>query len=318
LRNKPLEPQPRPQVEGPPLEPQPRSQVEGSPLEPQPRPQVEGTPLEPQPSRKAAKVPLLKTVRFQYQTELSFSSPASDHRFLLRILPQNDGRQQIKSLSRHVDPLAYTLWQTVDGFGNDALAGHISEPHNRFSFGIEGTAEVSGEPYTESGEPPRILLYPTELTRAHRGLIDFYNDINRSAPVDALDRIKHFSHAVHNYLRYERGVTGNTTSAAQAFDIGAGVCQDYAQIALTLLRLDKIPCRYVAGLASDYGETHAWVEAWTGDRYYAIDPTRDKLIDEGYIAFSRGRDFTDSSIERGVFKGMCRGTQTVSLNMEIS
>jgi len=261
----------------------------------------------------------LRIVRFQYQTELVFSSPASEHYFQLRILPKSDDRQRIKNLSWHIDPSpADTLWQTVDSFGNDALAGHIRAPHGFFRFGIEGIAEVSGEPYTASGEPPRFLLYPTELTRTHRVLVEFYNDNNRSAPVNALDRIQHFSHAVHSRLRYERGATVNSTTAAQAFDIGSGVCQDYTQILLALLRLDKIPCRYVAGLASDYGETHAWVEAWTGDRYCAVDPTRDKLIDSGYIALSRGRDFADSSIERGVFKGACRGTQTVGLNMEIS
>jgi len=309
LRSKPLEPQPKPQVEGSPLEPQPRPQVvepevRGSPLEPQPRPQVEGS--------------LLKTVHFQYQTELVFSSPASDHQFLLRILPQSDSKQQIKNLSWRVDPEPDTIWQTVDGFGNNTLAGQIDAPHNHFRFGIEGTAEVSGEPYTASDEPPRILLYPTELTRAHRGLTNFYNDISRSAPNDLLERIQHFSHAVHARLHYERGATSNTTPAAKAFDLGKGVCQDYAQILLALLRLDKIPCRYVAGLASGYGETHAWVEAWTGNRYCAADPTRDKLADEGYIAVSRGRDFADSSIERGVFTGLCRGTQTINLSMEIS
>jgi len=260
----------------------------------------------------------LKTIRFQYQTELAFSSPASEHRFLLRILPQSDNRQQIKNLVWHIDPSpADALWQTVDGFGNDALAGYISAPHGHFHFGIEGVAEVSGESYTAAAQPPRMLLYPTELTRAHRILVDFYNDINSSAPANALDRIQYFSHSVHTRMRYERGTTTNSTSAAQAFDIGVGVCQDYAQILLTILRLDKIPCRYVAGMASDYGETHAWVEAWTGTQYCAADPTRDKLIDEGYIAISRGRDFSDCSIERGVFKGLCRGTQTVSLNMEI-
>jgi transglutaminase-like putative cysteine protease len=269
-------------------------------------------------SNQGFAVPLLKTVRFQYQTELAFSSPASEHKFLLRILPQNDNRQRIKKLSWRINPPADTLWQTVDCFGNDALAGHISAPHSNFRFGIEGIAEVSGEPYTGSDEPPRILLYPTELTRAHRGIVDFYNDINRFAPDKTLDRIQFFSHAVHARLCYKRGATGNSTTAAQAFDIGEGVCQDYAQILLALLRLDVTPCRYVAGLASDYGETHAWVEAWTGARYCAADPTRDKLIDEGYIALSRGRDFADSSIERGVFTGACRGTQTVSLNMNIS
>jgi transglutaminase-like putative cysteine protease len=261
----------------------------------------------------------LKTIRFQYKTELAFSSPASEHRFLLRILPQSDSRQRIKSLAWHIDPSPVdTLWQTVDGFGNDALAGYASAPHSHFRFGIDGTAEVLGEPYIAVAPPPRILLYPTGLTHAHHPLADFYNNINHSAPVNALDRIQHFSHAVHAHLRYERGTTTNSTSAAEAFDIGKGVCQDYAQILLAILRLDKIPCRYVSGLASDYGETHAWIEAWTGTQYCATDPTRDKLIDEGYIAISRGRDFADCSIERGIFKGTCRGTQTVSLNMEIS
>ena len=263
-------------------------------------------------------VPLLKTVLFQYQTELNFSSPASEHRFLLRILPQSDNRQLIKNLSWRIDPPADTIWRTVDGFGNNALAGITNAPHTNFSFGIEGAAEVSGEAHTESAEPPRVFLYPTELTRAHRPLVDFYNDINRFTPNDVVERILHFSQAVHARLHYKRGATSYSTSVAEAFDIGVGVCQDYAQILLTLLRLDKIPCRYVAGLASDYGETHAWVEAWTGDQYIGIDPTRDKLIEEGYIALSRGRDFADCSIERGVFKGACRGTQTVSLSMQIS
>jgi transglutaminase-like putative cysteine protease len=260
----------------------------------------------------------LKSVRFQYKTELAFSSPAREHRFFLRILPQSDNRQCIKKLSWRIDPQPLdTFWRTIDGFGNDALAGCINAPHSYFRFGIEGTAEISGEPYTASAQAPRLLLYPTELTRAHAGLVDFYNDINSRAPSGAIDRIQFFSHAVHARLRYERGATENSTTAAQAFDIGAGVCQDYAHILLSLLRLDKVPCRYVAGLASDCGETHAWAEAWTGNQYCAADPTRDKLIDEGYIVLSRGRDFTDCSIERGVFKGACRGTQTVSLSMEL-
>jgi len=278
----------------------------------------------------------LKTVSFQYQTELVFSSPASDHRFILRILPGSDGRQNIRKLSWYIDPPS-TVWRTSDSFGNDALAGFIDAPHSHFRFGIQGTAEVTGAPYTSGadfseedlsrmrggmevvlGLPPGVLLYPTELTEVRGALVDFYSDIERSAPQDTLRRVQYFSHAVHTRLRYEHGVTVNSTTAQEAFDLGAGVCQDYAHILLALLRKSGVPCRYVAGLASDYGETHAWVEAWITDRYYGIDPTRDKLIDEGYIALSRGRDFDDCSVERGVFKGACRGTQTINLSMEIS
>jgi len=269
----------------------------------------------------------LKTVNFQYQTELLFSSPASEHRFILRILPPNDSRQRIRNPSWRIDP-SPTVWRTTDGFGNNALSGFINAPHNHFRFGIEATAEVSDAPYIVCPEPERVLLCPTELAGIHGGgvqstLANFYNETAQSAPngatpSDTLERVQYFSHAVHTCLRYERGITTNTTTAQQAFDGGVGVCQDYAHILLALLRHGGIPCRYVAGLASDYGETHAWVEAWIGDRYYGIDPTRDKLIDEGYIALSRGRDFEDCSVERGVFKGACRGTQTIKLSMEIS
>jgi len=268
----------------------------------------------------------LKAVRFNYQTELIFSLPACDHRFSLRILPQSDGRQRLQKLSWRIEPVPATaVWRTIDGFGNEALSGHIDEPHGFFRFGIEGTAEVSDDPYTPDAVAKfasnrallRTLLYPAEFTQPDRGLADFYAGIAGSAPDTVLERIQHFSHAVHKCLRYEHGATTNSTTAQEAFDLGAGVCQDYAHILVTLLRLDKIPCRYVAGLASDYGETHAWVEAWTGTQYCGTDPTRDKLVDSGYIALSRGRDFSDCAIERGIFKGACRGTQTISLSMEV-
>jgi hypothetical protein len=209
------------------------------------------------------------------------------------------------------------VWKTFDGFGNGALAGSIDAPHDRFRFEIRGTAEISEESFINCGGPERILLYHSALTRPHIGLVDFYNEQAKSAPEDKLKRIEHFSHAVHEYLHYERGITNNATTAGEAFDTGAGVCQDYAHILLSLLRLDGTYCRYVAGMASDYGETHAWVEAWVDGRYYGIDPTRDKWIDEGYIAISRGRDFEDCSIERGMFKCACRGTQTITLTMEV-
>jgi len=259
----------------------------------------------------------LRTVNFQYQTKLDFSSPASNHHFFLRILPQSDGRQCIKNLSWLIEPPA-TVWSTSDGFGNNALSGYINAPHDHFSFSIQGTAEMTDASYTAGAEPERALLYPTALTFPGKRLVDFHNALAPSAPVDTLQRVQYFSHAVHDHLRYERGVTVNTTTAQEAFDLGAGVCQDYAHILLALLRLSGIPCRYIAGLASDYGETHAWVEAWIEDRYYGIDPTRDKLIDSGYIALSSGRDFEDCSVERGAYRGACRGTQTISLLMEFS
>jgi transglutaminase-like putative cysteine protease len=258
----------------------------------------------------------LTLINFQYQTELVFSSPASDHHFSLKMLPHNDDRQEVKKISWRIDPPG-VVWHSIDCFGNRVLSGYIDPAHEHFSFGIEGIAIVTKEPYTSAGEKERILLYHTELTRPYKTLVDFYNGLASAAPSDALERIQYFSNAVHKHMRYERGITTPKTTAQEAFDGGIGVCQDYAQILLAILRLDGVLCRYIAGIASDYGETHAWVEALIEDRFYGIDPTRDKLIDDGYLAISRGSDFNDCSIERGIYKGSCKGSQTIDLRMEI-
>jgi len=296
----------------------------------------------------------VKTVNFTYQTELNFSSPASEHRFLLKILPQTDGRQNILRKQAYVEPQGI-LWYTRDYFGNEAIAGHIEASHTRFCFGVNGTALISEAPYTGAAASEadvefgakfhRLLLYPTDLTRPCEKILSFYKELLPQAPpVDGgvLSRALYFSHAVHEYMSYCPGATNSTTTASGAFAGKAGVCQDFAHILLVILRLAQIPCRYVAGLASDYGETHAWAEVFIGEGesgenksggihssegkrihsteggFYGIDPTRDKLADENYLVLSRGRDFNDAAIDRGIYKGKGVQTQTViTLNMEV-
>ena len=79
---------------------------------------------------------------------------------------------------------------------------------------------------------------------------------------------------VHEHLTYQPGSTGVHTSALEAWEAGKGVCQDYVHLTLLLLREAGIPARYVSGYLlpkadaevkqTVTGESHAWVEAWTG------------------------------------------------------
>ena len=50
------------------------------------------------------------------------------------------------------------------------------------------------------------------------------------------------------------------------------------------------------------GESHAWVEIWTGD-WNAIDPTAGRPIDAHYVLVARGRDYADVAPVKGVFRG---------------
>ena len=46
-----------------------------------------------------------------------------------------------------------------------------------------------------------------------------------------------------------------------------------------------------------------------------IDPTNDHPADDGYIALSRGRDWSDCPIESGVFRGYASQHQTVHVTV---
>lgn len=117
--------------------------------------------------------------------------------------------------------------------------------------------------------------------------------------------------AVYESMQYTKGVTSISTTAEEALSLGQGVCQDYAHILLSLCREEKIPARYVVGLLLGEGESHAWIEAFDGERWRGFDPTNNRLAEEDHIKISHGRDYRDCSINRGVFTGRATQRQTV-------
>lgn len=134
--------------------------------------------------------------------------------------------------------------------------------------------------------------------------MDFYDEISAECTKKKpFERAVFFSDILSDLIHYEKGVTDINTTAVQAFELKKGVCQDFSHIMLALLRMDKIPCRYIAGLAACDGETHSWVEIWDGEKWLGFDPANNCSVNEDYLVLSQGRDFGDCSIDRGVMFG---------------
>ena len=104
-------------------------------------------------------------------------------------------------------------------------------------------------------------------------------------------------------FRYQKGVTTTVTAAHEAWELGAGVCQDFAHILLAFLRAQNVICRYVAGLTTGEGASHAWVEVFDGETWIGVDPTHQRFCDDNYVKISQGPDFSFCALERGVFMG---------------
>jgi transglutaminase-like putative cysteine protease len=160
-------------------------------------------------------------------------------------------------------------------------------------------------------------LRPSPLTRPDGAI---------SAAAAALTRGEQPSHAlaericswVHQHMTYEWGITGVQTSAAEAFRLRVGVCQDYSHVMLALCRLAGLPARYVSGHLIGEGGSHAWVDVAVPDGdgggrvWTAFDPTHDCKVGPGYLTVAAGRDYADVAPLSGSFHGPGPGTLTVT------
>ena len=250
----------------------------------------------------------MKTLNFSFATKLTFDDYVHDHSFALRIIPPDTESQKILSYSLNLSPSVITK-QTVDAFGNNVTAGYIQGDHRFLDFDIKGTAEVDSSKHSTFLMP--CYLYQSEFTAPDEKLIKFYSELKGNYSEKPAEKAVFFSDILSDLIEYKKGVTTTATTAAEAFAMRAGVCQDFSHILISLLRMDGIPARYIAGLAFCDGETHSWVEYWTGDHWEGIDPANNCPVNDDYLVISMGRDFRDCAIDRGVMFG--RYTQQLQL-----
>jgi transglutaminase-like putative cysteine protease len=96
------------------------------------------------------------------------------------------------------------------------------------------------------------------------------------------------------HLDYEAGASSAATTALDTFIDRAGVCRDFAHVAISLCRASQIPARAV----SAYGwrlappDMHAVMEVFVGGGWRLADPTG-KVEPGGLVRVATGRDATD-------------------------
>lgn len=258
----------------------------------------------------------MRKLRFSFHTQLQFDQPVTRHFYTLRCIPSSDGVQQLFSVNCRVAP-GGNIRYNRDGFCNTIGTGCIKEAHQYFSFDVEGTAFVTekSRPVQEPDGRDAIFRYPTSLTMPDEKIKEFLTQlqIRKEEKKEGLIRL---NTAIASYMKYRPGVTGVHTPAAQAFQMGMGVCQDDAHILLTMARLLGYPARYVSGMMLGEGATHAWAEIAVDGEWIGFDPANCCLTDDRYICFAHGRDYADCPVERGIFLGGAAQSQQVFVSVK--
>lgn len=194
--------------------------------------------------------------------------------------------------------------QSLGQFGSRRIYGCIESPHTKFSIAVSGKVKTGLEIFEEFCEDPlesAVFRVQSGLTQPGPAIRAFHDSLDLCG--SAYDRAMAIRKAVHEAFSYQPGATSAHESGEDAFARKQGVCQDYAHVMLSLLRMEGIPARYVTGMLVGEGASHAWVEALCGNWWYGFDPTNDLLVDDSYIRVSCGRDSADCAIIRGTFLG---------------
>ncbi|MBC7941261.1 MAG: transglutaminase family protein [Chitinophagaceae bacterium] len=116
-------------------------------------------------------------------------------------------------------------------------------------------------------------------------------------------RVQTICDFVHRHIQFGYHHARRSKTAFEAYQEGAGVCRDYAHLAITLCRCMNIPARYCTGYLGDIGvppvdapmDFAGWFEAWLDGRWYTFD-ARNNTPRIGRVLMARGRDAADVAI----------------------
>jgi transglutaminase-like putative cysteine protease len=277
--------------------------------------------------------------RITHRTLYGYAGNASESFMEARLTPISDDTQRLLSRKLVTSPAANVHGYT-DYFGNAAESFSIVQRHRELL--MESVSEVDTTPCP----PPQVALDLTlgearQLFRQEK--LKLFEFLAPSAEVQKLahQRFKPsvsigtsllaLNHWIKTEFRYAPGSTQLSTSVETALKQRTGVCQDFAQVMIAILRAAEIPARYVTGYietetqrkASESkrapaligaSESHAWVEAYLpGGFWWPLDPTNDCIVGERHVKVAVGRDYHDCTPTRGVFKG----THTEKLSVAV-
>lgn len=259
----------------------------------------------------------MRKLHFDYYMRMNYSEPVSICHFTIKCIPQNTLRQQISNVQIGLEPVnGYTEGQ--DSFQNRQIYGCVEGAHDMFSFHITGDAETGIGNY-EQEEPMDsgilIFRHPYGLNKPGSGLRAYFQSLNLDREMSAYEKSMFLMHRLYQDFTYQKNCTNVDTTAEQAWELGRGVCQDYAHIFISLLHMAGIPARYITGMLIGEGASHAWVEAYCDGCWYGLDPTNDVAVADSHIRIGVGRDASDCQINRGIMRGGGIQTQTIQVTV---
>jgi len=267
-------------------------------------------------------------ISVRHETRYDYEEPVTGAVMRLRLVPPTTSAQSVLNWTVRVNDKAIERWVPT-GYGDvEAVwraAGRVSEVHI-VAEGAVNTIDVAGVSRFESAPRPSLFMRATPITAGGPEIAALSMSArSEQGPLDSLHRL---CKRVHETVAYKPGCTTVSTTAAEALEQGAGVCQDQSHIFIAAARMLGIPARYVTGYLrdperpDDEHDPHAWCEAWVeGLGWVGFDPTLGHCPVDGHVRLTIGLDALDAApirftVSHGGEAALSNDVQIVSLPLD--
>jgi transglutaminase-like putative cysteine protease len=250
-----------------------------------------------------------------HETQYEYSAPLRYSLQSLRLTPQPSAHQTVLHWALDVPG---TLYAERDGYGNAAHTWSQAKRLWRGAIRASGVVETHSSPWLvdEPGLPsPWVYLRATALTPAHASLHEIGASLAKGVDERSLLAL---AGTVCERVAYRAGATTVTTTACEALQLGAGVCQDQAHVFIAACRAWRVPARYVSGYFYSPAAlaSHAWVDVCVDldkRRWLSVDVTHRCLMDERHVRLAVGPDYAACLPIRGIRHGGGQEAMRVSV-----
>jgi transglutaminase-like putative cysteine protease len=191
-------------------------------------------------------------LRLTHETRFNYDAPARASYNELRVTPRTELRQTALETKVVTVPAA-PQYSYIDYWGTQVVAFNVDRGHESLSIVSTGLIDTQQAARPEDGSWEEVgdasLSMADHLshklyTAPNADLCQLANSLRGARPLETAMAIME---RTNQSLRYMRGVTSVHTSANEAFADGAGVCQDFAHLALAMTKSVGLPSRYVSG-----------------------------------------------------------------------
>ena len=248
-------------------------------------------------------------IRISHQTVYRYGTPATGVIQTLRLTPRNHDGQYILDWRIDISEDC-RLDHHEDAFGNITQTFAADGPIGELTVRVDGEVDTQDTSGIVRGAierfPPSLFLRETALTKPDAAIADFARDQHGAAGGETLKFLHLLLERLHTDVICDGRSTQPATTAAEAFALRRGVCQDLAHIFITAARQMGVPGRYVRGYihrtdgvtAQEAG--HAWAEAFVPDiGWIGFDPGNGICPTDTHVRVAVGLDHLGAAPVRG-------------------